>query len=66
MKLTVINKEILVGNIRVTGVSASSVFLIGDTYNITASSIFDTPPESVMIGLTPFAVETPAVETPNA
>lgn len=61
MNLTVINKEINVGNIRVIGVSASSVFLIGDTYNITASSIFDTPPESTMIGLTPIAVETPIV-----
>lgn len=59
MNLTVVNKEIHVGNVRIIGISASSIFLIGDTYNITASSIFDTPPESVTVGLTPFAVETP-------
>ncbi|WP_191562381.1 spore gernimation protein GerPD [Metabacillus idriensis] len=50
MKFTVVNKEICVGNIRVTGVASSSVFLIGDANCITLSSVFDTPPESLIIG----------------
>nr|WP_279326553.1 spore gernimation protein GerPD [Bacillus kexueae] len=39
-----------VGFISIIGVSSSSVFLIGDTNTITMSSIFDTPPESLIIG----------------
>jgi spore germination protein PD len=56
MNYTVINKEISVGNIRIIGVTSSSVFLIGDTEVINCSSIFDTPPESLIIGpLVPLA-----------
>jgi spore germination protein PD len=44
------NKEVAVGAIRIIGVAASSVFLIGDTEVITCSSMFDTPPESLIIG----------------
>ncbi|UJF32893.1 spore gernimation protein GerPD [Paenibacillus hexagrammi] len=43
------NKELCVGNVRIVGVASSSMFLIGDTVNITLSSMFDTPPESVII-----------------
>jgi spore germination protein PD len=50
MDFYVENKEIAVGAIRVIGVAASSVLLIGDTDVITCSSIFDTPPESLIIG----------------
>jgi spore germination protein PD len=50
MNFQVINKEISVGNIRIIGISSSSVFLVGDSQFITCSSIFDTPPESVIIG----------------
>lgn len=50
MNFTVVNKDIQVGAIRVTGVSSSSVFLIGDTNTISLSSVFDTPPESLIIG----------------
>lgn len=50
MNFTVINKEIAIGDIRIIGVSSSSVFIIGDTEVITCSSIFDTPPESLIIG----------------
>lgn len=50
MKFTVINRDLSVGNIKVTGVSSSSVFLIGDTQTISLSSTFDTPPESLIIG----------------
>jgi spore germination protein PD len=58
MKLTVENKAIRIGSIRVLGVSSSSVLLIGDTESIVTSSIFDTPPESLIVGpLVPLAPE---------
>jgi spore germination protein PD len=44
------NRGIHIGEIRVIGVSSSSVLLIGDTETISCSSIFDTPPESLIIG----------------
>ncbi|KRF01715.1 spore gernimation protein GerPD [Paenibacillus sp. Soil766] len=47
--LHVQNKQICVGDIRIVGVSSASVFLIGDTEVISLSSMFDTPPESVII-----------------
>ncbi|CAM3567032.1 MULTISPECIES: hypothetical protein [Paenibacillus] len=56
MKLTVINKELHVGSIRVTAVSSSSVLLIGDTKIINSSSIYDTPSESLLVSpLVPLA-----------
>jgi spore germination protein PD len=56
MNFTVVNKDIQVGAIKVVGVSSSSVFLIGDTQTIALSSVFDTPPESLIIGpLVPLA-----------
>ncbi|MBU7590981.1 spore gernimation protein GerPD [Metabacillus halosaccharovorans] len=56
MNFTVVNRNIEVGNIRIVGVASSSVFLIGDTQTISLSSIFDTPPESLIIGpLVPLA-----------
>jgi spore germination protein PD len=58
MNMQVENKELTVGSVQITGVSSSSVFLIGDTQCITLSSIFDTPPESLIIGpLVPLAAE---------
>jgi spore germination protein PD len=58
MNFTVVNKEIKVGGVRVIGVASSSVFLIGDTEKISCSSIFDTPPESLIVGpFTPLAPE---------
>jgi spore germination protein PD len=50
MNFFVENKEIAVGAIKIIGVSASSVLLIGDTETILCSSIFDTPPESLIVG----------------
>ncbi|MEC0255741.1 spore gernimation protein GerPD [Paenibacillus lautus] len=49
MKMTVVNKELQVGSIRVTAISSSSVLLIGDTHVITSSSMYDTPSESLQI-----------------
>jgi spore germination protein PD len=50
MNFTVVNRDLQVGAIRIVGVSSSSVFLIGDTNTITLSSVFDTPPEALIIG----------------
>jgi spore germination protein PD len=58
IQLNVVNKGLQVGNIRILGVGSASVVLIGDTEVIASSSIFDTPPESLIIGpLVPFAPE---------
>lgn len=59
LNLHVENKELCVGTVRIVGVSSASVFLIGDTEVISLSSMFDTPPESVIIS--PF-VPLPAEE----
>lgn len=53
MNFTVINKGLRVDRIHIMGVSSSSTFIVGDTQWITCSSIFDTPPESVIVGLPP-------------
>ncbi|RBW68994.1 spore gernimation protein GerPD [Bacillus taeanensis] len=50
MFFQVINRELSVGNINITGVGSASIVLVGDTETICLSSIFDTPPESLIIG----------------
>ncbi|GBK61754.1 putative spore germination protein GerPD [Paenibacillus macerans] len=56
IRLDVTNDKILVDNMKIVAVGSSSVVLIGDTGSIRLSSIFDTPPESLIIGpLVPFA-----------
>lgn len=58
MILKVENKALNVGSVKVTAVASSSVFLIGDTQVIYLSSVFDTPPESLIIGpLEPLPLE---------
>lgn len=58
MNFHVENKQLSIGAIRIVGVASSSVVLIGDTKEINCSSIFDTPPESLIIGpLVPLAPE---------
>ena len=49
MEHNVINHQLCVGNVKITGVSSSSLFLIGDVQTIQLSSAFDTPPESLII-----------------
>jgi len=57
IRMEVVNEGLQVGQIRIIGVGSSSVVLIGDTETIRLSSIFDTPPESLIIGpLVPFAL----------
>lgn len=53
MNLNVTNCNLQVDEIKFTALSSSSLFLIGDAHNITLSSMFDTPPESLIVG--PFA-----------
>lgn len=57
MELNVVNRELCVNSIQLTGVSASSLFLVGDANTIQLASTFDTPAESLIIG--PFVPLTP-------
>ncbi|EFM09915.1 hypothetical protein PaecuDRAFT_3418 [Paenibacillus curdlanolyticus YK9] len=50
MRMYVINHEICVGSIEVLGVSSSSMLQVGDTGTVSLYSMFDTPPESVVVG----------------
>ncbi|WP_274363488.1 spore gernimation protein GerPD [Paenibacillus thermotolerans] len=53
--IQVINRQLQVNHIRIIGVASSAVVLVGDTRSINCSSIFDTPPESLIVGpLVPF------------
>jgi len=57
MNVNVVNKHIRVGNIRIIGVSASSVLLVGDAERIVLSSVFDPPPESLIVGASPLVAQ---------
>lgn len=50
MNYKVINYHLHVNMIDITGVASSSVVLVGDTESIVLSSIFDTPPEALIVG----------------
>jgi len=50
MQFNVENKELTVGSVEIRAIASSSVFIIGDTRIISNGSIFDTPPESLVIG----------------
>ncbi|MBE3568729.1 MAG: spore gernimation protein GerPD [Bacillales bacterium] len=50
MNLQVTNHELKVANIKITGVSTSSLILIGDANQIQLFSAFDTPPEALIVG----------------
>ncbi|UOQ86548.1 spore gernimation protein GerPD [Gracilibacillus salinarum] len=51
MHYQVNNWNIGVGNISILGVSASSLFIVGDSHEIHLASLFDTPPESYVVGV---------------
>ncbi|MDZ5470272.1 spore gernimation protein GerPD [Bacillus sp. 31A1R] len=59
MNFQVYNRDIGVGNIRIIGVSSSSILMVGDVQTIQLSSVFDTPAESLIIG--PFVPLAPEV-----
>ncbi|WP_338068629.1 hypothetical protein [Paenibacillus paeoniae] len=46
----VTNHSLAVGQIDVLGISSSSMLQVGDTDCVALYSMFDTPPESVVIG----------------
>ncbi|GGG56565.1 hypothetical protein [Paenibacillus radicis (ex Gao et al. 2016)] len=55
IQFNVYNHALVVGSIEVLGISSSSSLQVGDTDYTTLYSMFDTPPESVIIGpLAPF------------
>jgi spore germination protein PD len=59
MNFTVTNRNLSVGNVKITGIGNSSLFLVGDANTILLSSVYDTPPESLIIGpFVPFSPET--------
>jgi hypothetical protein len=53
MNVNITNHMLCVGSLELVGVASASLLQIGDADTITLHSIFDTPPESVIIG--PFA-----------
>ncbi|WP_342745658.1 hypothetical protein [Paenibacillus herberti] len=53
MNVHITNHLLSVGCLELTGVAAASMLQIGDTDSINLYSIFDTPPEAIIIG--PFA-----------
>ncbi|MDV2583198.1 spore gernimation protein GerPD [Alkalibacillus haloalkaliphilus] len=56
MNVNFVNEQLSVGNIEVTGVSSSSLFLVGDADHLQFTSTFDTPPESYFIeSVVPFS-----------
>lgn len=55
LHFTVVNHHLCVGQIEILGVSSASMLQVGDTDSVTLYSMFDTPPESVVVGpLAPF------------
>ncbi|MBD3918657.1 hypothetical protein H8B09_07845 [Paenibacillus sp. PR3] len=46
----VVNQGLQVGSIEVLGVSSSSLLQVGDNDTVALYSMFDTPPESVVVG----------------
>jgi spore germination protein PD len=67
MNFEVYNHILHVENIKVIGVASSSLLLVGDAETIQLASVFDTPPESLIIG--PFVPlerdVTPGYANPN-
>jgi len=65
MNLHVTNHQLSVGSISLLGVSASSMLQIGDTDQVVLYSMFDTPPESLVVGqLVPLPPPSSAAEQP--
>ncbi|MCF2937475.1 hypothetical protein L1N85_03400 [Paenibacillus alkaliterrae] len=55
MVFKVINHALSVGQIELLGISSASMLQVGDTDHVSLYSMFDTPPESVIVGpLAPF------------
>ncbi|GBG12161.1 hypothetical protein PAT3040_07022 [Paenibacillus agaridevorans] len=50
VNFTVHNHQLCVGRIEVLGIASSSLLQVGDTRRMALYSMFDTPPESVIVG----------------
>ncbi|MDQ8736666.1 hypothetical protein [Paenibacillus sp. LHD-38] len=50
LQFKVINHYLSVGQIEILGVSSASMLQVGDTDNVALYSMFDTPPESIIVG----------------
>jgi spore germination protein PD len=59
MNFQVYNRDICVGDIRIIGVSSSSLLMVGDADTIQLAATFDTPAESLFIG--PFVPLSPDI-----
>ena len=59
MNFQVYNRDICVGDIRIIGVSSSSLLMVGDAETIQLAATFDTPAESLIIG--PFVPLSPDI-----
>ena len=59
MNFQVYNRDLCVQSIKVTGISSSSLLLVGDSHTIQLASTFDTPSESLIVG--PFVPLAPDV-----
>ncbi|GGD65511.1 hypothetical protein [Paenibacillus nasutitermitis] len=46
----VVNHSLCVGSIQLTAVASASILQVGDSEQINLYSMFDTPPESLIIG----------------
>lgn len=52
MRFHVRNDQVSVKELKITGVSSSSTVIVGDTKSISLSTIFETPPEELIVGVT--------------
>lgn len=50
INFNVTNHSLAVGQIEILGLSSASMFQIGDTEHVALYSMFDTPPESLIVG----------------
>ncbi|MBD2847258.1 spore gernimation protein GerPD [Paenibacillus sp. IB182496] len=50
MRMDVTNHQLAVGSIELTGVASASLLQVGDSGDVCLQSMFDTPPESVIVG----------------
>lgn len=56
--MEVVNYDLNIGQIQIIGVANSSFVLVGDTKTIQLATLYDTPPESLLLGpFVPLALE---------
>lgn len=50
MNIQVYNRELHVQHIQVRSISSSSMLFVGDAETVQSFSVYDTPPESLLVG----------------